>query len=224
LTRWVILSDGLRRVIRTPSENEVKDLIVFNPLKRLYNWVLSWAESPWGAWALFALAIAESSFFPIPPDILLIALGLSIPAKSFRYALICSVGSVLGGVIGYYIGYGLYETVGSYVVNLYNLQDAFDKIKLMYQDNAFMAVAIAGFTPIPYKVFTIAAGVCRINLWIFILASVLSRSARFFIVATIIRFGGEPAKKFIDRYFNLLTILFTILLIAGFLLVQLLVK
>ena len=224
MTRWVILSDGLRRVIRTPSENEVKDLIVFNPLKRLYNWVLSWAESPWGAWALFALAIAESSFFPIPPDILLIALGLSIPAKSFRYALICSVGSVLGGVIGYYIGYGLYETVGSYVVNLYNLQDAFDKIKLMYQDNAFMAVAIAGFTPIPYKVFTIAAGVCRINLGVFILASVLSRSARFFIVATIIRFGGAPAKKFIDRYFNLLTIIFVALLIAGFLLIKLLIK
>jgi len=197
---------------------------VTNPLKRLYNWVLSWAASPWGAWALFVLAVAESSFFPIPPDILLIALGLSIPAKSFRYALICSVGSVLGGVIGYYIGYGLYETVGSYVVNLYNLQDAFDKIKLMYQDNAFMAVAIAGFTPIPYKVFTIAAGVCRINLGVFILASVLSRSARFFIVATIIRFGGAPAKKFIDRYFNLLTIIFVVLLIAGFLLVKLWVK
>ena len=195
-----------------------------NPLKRLYNWVLSWAASPWGAWALFVLAVAESSFFPIPPDILLIALGLSIPAKSFRYALICSVGSVLGGVIGYYIGYGLYETVGSYVVNLYNLQDAFDKIKLMYQDNAFMAVAIAGFTPIPYKVFTIAAGVCRINLGVFILASVLSRSARFFIVAAIIRFGGAPAKKFIDRYFNLLTIIFVVLLIAGFLLVKLWVK
>ena len=219
MTRRVILNAK-----RPRPANKVKDIIVFNPLKRLYNWVLSWAKSPWGAWALFVLAVAESSFFPIPPDILLIALGLSIPAKSFRYALICSVGSVLGGVIGYYIGYGLYETVGSYVVNLYNLQDAFDKIKLMYQDNAFMAVAIAGFTPIPYKVFTIAAGVCRINLGVFILASVLSRSARFFIVATIIRFGGAPAKKFIDRYFNLLTIIFVVLLIAGFLLVKLWVK
>jgi membrane protein YqaA with SNARE-associated domain len=197
---------------------------LFNYLKRLYNWVLSWANSPWGAWALFVLAIAESSFFPVPPDVLLIALGLSIPAKSFRYAFICSVGSVLGGVLGYYIGYGLYETVGSYVVNLYNLQDEFGKISLMYQDNAFMAVAIAGFTPIPYKVFTIAAGVCRVNLGVFIIASVLSRSARFFIVAAIIRFGGEPAKRFIDRYFNLLTIIFVILLIAGFLLIKLLVK
>jgi len=197
---------------------------VTNPLKKLYKWVLSWANSPWGAWALFVLAVAESSFFPIPPDVLLIALGLSIPAKSFRYALICSIGSVLGGVIGYYIGYGLYETVGSYLVNLYNMQEAFNKTSLMYQDNAFMAVAIAGFTPIPYKVFTIAAGVCRINLGIFILASVLSRSARFFIVATIIRFGGEPAKRFIDRYFNLLTIIFMVLLIAGFLMIKLLVQ
>ncbi|MEW6025839.1 MAG: YqaA family protein [Planctomycetota bacterium] len=193
---------------------------MFNYLKRLYNWVLSWAESPWGAWALFVLAVAESSFFPVPPDVLLIALGLSIPTKSFRYALICSAGSVLGGVLGYYIGYGLYETVGSYVVNLYNLQEPFDKISCMYQGNAFMAVAIAGFTPIPYKVFTIAAGVCRVNLVVFIIASALSRSARFFIVAAIIRFGGEPAKRFIDRYFNLLTIIFVILLVAGFLLIK----
>ena len=195
-----------------------------NPLKRLYSWILSWAESPRGAWALFLLAVAESSFFPIPPDILLIALGLSIPRKAFRYALICSAGSILGGVIGYYIGYGLYETAGSYLINLYGLQEAFSKISLMYQDNAFMAVAIAGFTPIPYKVFTIAAGVCRVDLSIFILASALSRSARFFIVATIIRFGGEPAKRFIDRYFNLLTIIFTVLLIAGFLLIKFLIK
>lgn len=195
-----------------------------NPLKRLYRWILSWAESPWSAWALFVLAVAESSFFPVPPDVLLIALGLSIPTKSFHYALICSAGSVLGGLLGYYIGYGLYETAGSYLITLYNMQDAFNKISLMYQDNAFMAVAIAGFTPIPYKIFTIAAGACKINLWIFILASILSRSARFFIVAAIIRFGGAPAKKFIDRYFNLLTIIFTILLIAGFLLIKLLVK
>lgn len=193
-----------------------------NPLKRLYSWVLSWAESPWGAWALFFIAIAESSFFPIPPDILLIALGISIPKKSFKYALICSIGSVLGGIIGYLIGYCFYETLGLYLINLYNAQEYFNRITIMYQNNAFIAVAIAGFTPIPYKIFTIAGGLCRIDLLTFITASILSRSARFFIVATIVRFGGESAKKFIDRYFNLLTIIFVILLISGFLLIGLL--
>lgn len=191
-----------------------------NPLKRLYYWVLSWAESPWGTWALFFIAIAESSFFPIPPDILLIALGISVPKKSFKYALVCSIGSVLGGMIGYLIGYSFYETIGLYLINLYSAHEYFNSVANLYQQNAFLAVAIAGFTPIPYKVFTIAGGFCRIDLLTFIIASILSRSARFFIVATIVRFGGESARKFIDRYFNLLTIIFVILLVLGFLAIK----
>lgn len=195
-----------------------------NPLKRLYDWVLSWAGSPFGGWALFAIAFAESSFFPIPPDVLLIALGLSIPAKSFRYALICSIGSVLGGCFGYLIGALFYDGIGQYVIGFYGLADGFDRVRLLYQQNAFLAVAIAGFTPIPYKVFTIAAGFFRIDFLVFVVASVLSRSARFFIVATIIYFWGAPAKRFIDRYFNLLTIIFTALLILGFVVTRMALK
>ncbi len=193
---------------------------MFNPLKRLYLWVLSWADSSFGGLALFFIAIAESSFFPIPPDVLLIALGISRPTKVFQYALISSVGSVLGGIIGYFIGYAFYETIGEVIINFYNAQEYFNAIALKYQDNAFLAIAIAGFTPIPYKVFTISAGFCRIDLAIFIIASILSRSARFFLVAGILRLGGERAKQSVDRYFNLLTIIFAILLVAGFLLIK----
>ncbi|MBI4713265.1 MAG: DedA family protein [Planctomycetes bacterium] len=191
-----------------------------NPLKRLYDWVLSWAGSPFGGWALFGIAFAESSFFPIPPDVLLIALGLSVPTKSFRYALICSLGSVLGGSFGYLIGLVFYDSIGHYIINFYGIQEGFERVRLLYQQNAFLAVAIAGFTPIPYKVFTIAAGFCRIDFLVFVIASVVSRSARFFIVAVIIYFWGARAKRFIDRYFNILTIIFAALLILGFVMIK----
>jgi membrane protein YqaA with SNARE-associated domain len=196
-----------------------------NPLKSLYNWVLSWAQSPFGGWALFALAFAESSFFPIPPDVLLIALGISVPAKSFRYALICSIGSVLGGMFGYLIGWQLWQWVGDFFFNYLGFlkftRENFDKVQQLYNQNAFWAVFTAAFTPIPYKVFTIAGGVFKIDFSIFVLASVIGRSLRFFAVATVIRFGGAPAKQFIDRYFNLLTIAFLVLLVLGFLVIKL---
>jgi len=198
----------------------------FNLLKRLYSWVLSWAESPWGTVALFSLALAESSFFPIPPDVLLIALGLSIPAKSFKYALVCSVGSVIGGCLGYLIGWQLYEIAGKQIIDFYGLQGAFEKVGRLYNENAFWAVMTAGFTPIPYKIFTIAAGVFRqyVDFQTFLIASALSRSARFFIVAAIVRVFGTSAKRFIDRYFNLLTIVFMTLLILGFVAIKYLLK
>jgi membrane protein YqaA with SNARE-associated domain len=201
---------------------------VSNPLKRLYNWVLSWAESPWGAWALFVLSFTESSFFPVPPDILLIALGLSVPAKSFRYAFICSLGSVLGGVFGYYIGWQFWQWVGYFFFDNFAAigftPDTFDKVRQLYDGNAFWAVFSAAFTFIPYKIFTIAGGVFKINFAVFLLASIVGRSLRFFVVAAIIRFGGAPAKQLIDRYFNLLTVIFIVLLVGGFLLVKLFLK
>lgn len=195
-----------------------------NPLKSLYNWVQAWADRPSAAWVLFALAFAESSFFPIPPDVLLIALGISIPARSFRYALICSIGSVLGGMFGYLIGWQLWQAVGGFFFSYFGsigfTPANFDKVQKLYDANAFWAVFSAAFTPIPYKIFTIAGGVFRINFYIFIIASVLGRSLRFFIVAAIIYFGGAPAKQFIDRYFNILSIIFTILLILGFIVIK----
>lgn len=199
-----------------------------NPLKRMYDWVLSWANHPAGAWALFAFAFIESSFFPIPPDVLLIALSLSMPKRAFKYALICSVGSVLGGMFGYFIGWQLWQWLSDFFFN--NLawvgftHENFEKVKGLYNDNAFLAVFAAAFTPIPYKVFTIAAGVCNINFAVFVLASVTGRSLRFFATSALLYFVGPKAKTFIDKYFNWLAIAFFVLLVAGFLVVGKLIK
>lgn len=185
---------------------------------------MQWADSPYGTWALFWLALAESSFFPIPPDVLLMALSLAKPSKAFIYAGVSSLGSLIGGVIGYFLGFGLMEAVGNPILHFYGAMDKFDTIRELYNNYDAWAVAIAGFTPIPYKVFTIAAGACEINLAVFIVASLLSRSARFFIVAGLIYKFGKPVKGFIDKYFNLLTIIFVILLAAGFALVKIFFK
>ncbi len=185
-------------------------------LKRTYDWVLGWAHTPYGVPALFVLAFAESSFFPIPPDVLLIALAISIPQRAFYYAAVSSVGSVAGGALGYGIGLYLMEAVGYRIIDLYGFTDKFEYVQSLYRQYDAWVVGIAGFTPIPYKVFTIAAGAFDINFWIFLAASAVSRSARFFLVGALIYRFGEGIKDFIDRYFNLLTIVFTALLILGF--------
>jgi len=189
-------------------------------LRRLYNWVLHWAHTPYGVWALFILAFTESSFFPIPPDILLIALAISIPAKSFRYAFICSIGSVIGGLFGYFIGYGFMDIVGFRIIEFYDLHAQYEKLKISYEKYDVLIVFIAAFTPIPYKLITITAGAFNINIFTFTIASAIGRAARFYLVAWLIhRFGGHIS-KFIDKYFNILSVIFVILLIAGYLLIK----
>jgi membrane protein YqaA with SNARE-associated domain len=189
---------------------------MFGWLRGLYAWVLHWAQTPYGSPALFLNAFAASSFFPIPPDPLLIALCLSLPQNAFKYAFICSLGSVLGGGLGYLIGAQFMKVIGERIIRFYKVERHFERVKKLYSKNAFWAVFVAGLTPIPYKVFTIAAGACNIKLSTFFLASVISRSARFFLVAGLISLYGEEIKVFIDEYFNLLTIIFAVLLIAGF--------
>ena len=189
-------------------------------LRRLYDWVLHWAETPYGTWALFILAFAESSFFPIPPDILLIALAVAVPRKSLRYAAICSVGSVLGGCLGYLIGWQFMDGIGDRIVALYGLSEKVDYIASLYQQYDAWAVGIAGFTPIPYKVFTIAAGAFDINFGVFVLASLVSRSARFFLIGGLIYLFGPRIQAFIEKYFNLLAGGGTILLVGGFVLIK----
>ena len=193
-------------------------------LKRLYDWVLSWANTPYGGTALFILAFAESSFFPIPPDVLLIALCLGNTKKSLFYASICTIGSVLGGILGYFIGFGIWHLVRDFFFTFVFSEKTFNYVQTLYQKNAFWAVFTAGFTPIPYKVFTIAGGICKIGLPILIIASSLSRGLRFFFVGGLIWKFGKPIKIFIDKYFNLLTILFTILLFGGFIVLKYIVK
>jgi membrane protein YqaA with SNARE-associated domain len=189
-------------------------------LRRIKEWVESYAEKPYAAWALFIIAFAESSFFPIPPDVLLIAIAVVIPKKAFRYALICSVGSVLGGMFGYLIGQEFFDLIGRPIINLYGVTNQYEHVRQLYEQNAFAAIAIAGFTPIPYKVFTIAAGAFHIPFTTLVFASVLSRSARFFLVAALFYFFGAPIKAFIDRYFEIVTLVFSVLLVLGFVIIR----
>ena len=192
------------------------------PLRRLYDWVLHWAQTPYGAPALFLLAFAESSVFPVPPDVLLIALSISLPHRAWFYAAVCSAGSVLGGMLGYLLGWGFWSLIDDfffiYVPGF--TPELFARVQALYASHDFWVVFAAGFTPIPYKVITLAAGVFLINFPIFVVASLVGRSARFFLVAGLIRYFGPGIRDFIDRYFNLLCVVFLGLLVGGFLVIK----
>ncbi len=198
-----------------------------NFIKKIYEWTLGWSHSKWGWLALFVLAFAESSFFPIPPDVLLIALCLGAPALSFRFAAISTIGSICGAVAGYTIGYflwqnsaGEYTALANFFFNHVFSVDAFTRVEALYNQYNFWIVFTAGFTHIPYKVITISAGLFNIDFVMFIIASIVSRGARFFLVAALIWRYGAPIKGFIDKYFNLLALLFTVLLIGSFVLIK----
>ncbi|MGQ9842133.1 MAG: YqaA family protein [Spirochaetota bacterium] len=190
----------------------------------LYDWVLSWAHTPFGERALFLLSLAESSFFPVPPDVLLIALVLGKPQKWIRLATFCSIASVIGGLVGYSIGHFLWYSGDSYSrlamffftnVPGFTVQ-TFTAARQLYYVYSFWIVFAAGFTPIPYKVITITAGVANINILIFVIASAISRTLRFFLVAGLIWKFGEPINNFINKWFNILSIVFVALIIGGF--------
>jgi len=184
----------------------------------MYDWTLSWAETKWGPAALGVLAFTESSFFPVPPDPLLMALTLGKPKRGLHFATLCTVCSVLGGIFGYFIGLYLWHAVDQFFFQYVPgfTEKNFLYVEGKYRENAFLAIFAAAFTPIPYKVFTVASGVFETGLAVLISASVLGRGTRFFLVAGLLRWIGEPAKHFIDRYFNLLTIAFFVLLAVGF--------
>ena len=194
-----------------------------NIVKRLYDWMLSWGNSRWGAWALFFFALAESSFFPIPPDVLLIALCLGVVTKAFRYAAICLSGSIVGAMIGYAIGFFLWQSPSGEYTALANWffqhvfsVESFQNVGALYDKYNFWIVFTAGFTPLPYKLFTITGGLFHINFVMFLIASIVSRGMRFFLIAGLIWRFGAPIKSFIDKYFNLLAIAFTVLLVGAF--------
>ncbi|HON01342.1 MAG TPA: YqaA family protein [Acidobacteriota bacterium] len=188
----------------------------FGWIRRLYHWVLSWADSPWAAWVLLVLAFAEASFFPIPPDVLLIALCLGKPGRSLWYAVVCSVGSIAGAAAGYWIGLNFFEVAGRPILEFYGAMSRYAQVQELYQTWDVLAVMVAGFTPIPFKVFTIAAGVFELNFSTFLGAALVSRAARFLLVAALIWWNGPQIRDFIERYFNWLTWVFTALLLGGF--------
>jgi membrane protein YqaA with SNARE-associated domain len=185
-------------------------------MQRAYSWMMRTAAHDKAPQALFWVAFAESSFFPIPPDVMLIPMVLAKPAKAWVYATICTVGSVLGGIVGYAIGYFLYETIGLWLIQAYGLATQFEAYRAAYNEWGLWIILIKGLTPIPYKLVTIASGAAAFNFWVFIAASLVTRAARFFLVAALLYWLGEPIREFIERRLTLVTTAFVVLLVGGF--------
>lgn len=184
-------------------------------LRSLYDWIMRLAESPRALWALALVSFAESSFFPIPPDPMLIPMVLANPRKAWILAAVATVTSVLGGIAGYYIGYSL-ESLGQSILTFYGHGDAMGEFQKMFAEWGLWIILIKGLTPIPYKFVTIASGMAAFDLKVFILASVATRGGRFFIIATLLYFFGEPVRDFIEKRLTLVTTLFVVLLVGGF--------
>lgn len=189
-------------------------------LRRLYDWTMSLAESPYALWALAAVAFVEASIFPIPPDVLMIPMIIAAPRRAFLIAGIATVASVLGGLFGYFIGAALFETLGQPVLDFYGKGDSFAEFAASYNEKGAWAVLLAGMTPFPFKVITIASGVTHLSLPVFIVSAVIARALRFFIVAALLWRFGAPIQSFIERRLGLVFIVFCVLLIGGFLAVD----
>ena len=186
-------------------------------LRGLYDWTLDLAAHRHARWGLALVSFVESSVFPIPPDVALIPMVLAKRDKAWLYATICTVASVLGGAFGYAVGYFLFDTLGQYILNLYGYQQAYESFSENFNAWGIWIVLIAGFTPSPFKVITIASGVTHLNFAIFMLVSLFARGARFYLVAGLLWWFGPPIKNFIDRYFGILSFAFIALLLGGFL-------
>lgn len=201
--------------VTLPSEAMAKAAATKNPLRKLYFWTLHWADTKYALPALFILSFIESSFFPIPPDVLLMAICFSAPRRWLAAAFWCTVASVLGGILGWYIGWGLWESVGRSIVHFYHGEAVMESVQGWYNTYGFWGVLIAAITPIPYKIFTIASGVFQFNLGLLILASILGRGFRFFLVAGLIRGFGPAIKPFLEKHFELSVIAVTAIGILG---------
>jgi membrane protein YqaA with SNARE-associated domain len=185
-------------------------------LRRLYDWIIALSASPRAMPALAAVSFAESSFFPIPPDAMIIPMVLAQPQKAWRIAGVALVSSVIGGLFGYAIGYYLYETVGQWLIDFYGLQHGVDTFRQQFNEYGFWIILVKGATPIPYKIVTIACGIAHYSIPLFLVASIITRGARFFVVAALLRRYGEPIRTFIEKRLTLVTTAFVLLIVAGF--------
>jgi membrane protein YqaA with SNARE-associated domain len=185
-------------------------------LRRLYARILEIAAGPNAFAALLIVSFVESSFFPIPPDVLLIPMILARPREAWRLAAWCTLSSVVGGLLGYAIGYFLFDAVGRPVLEFYHAMDSYDALKAGFDEWGVWIIILKGMTPIPYKLITIASGVAQFDLWAFIGASIVSRSIRFFLVAALLWWFGDPIREFIERRLTLVTTVFVVALVGGF--------
>ncbi|HTI82282.1 MAG TPA: YqaA family protein [Acetobacteraceae bacterium] len=191
-------------------------------LHRLYMRTLALAASPRATWWLFGIAFAEASFFPVPPDALLVPMALARPDRAWRFAAICTLGSVIGGALGYYIGYAVFDQLARPVLAFYGYGDRFAAFQDTYARWGLWVILVKGLTPIPYKIVTIASGAARFNFGVFMAASLVTRGARFFLVATLLRFFGTPVRDFIERRLTLVTSLLALGVVGGFVVLRLL--
>jgi len=189
-------------------------------IRRLYNWTMALAEHPRALWALGIVAFIEASVFPIPPDVLIIPMVLAAPRRAFLIAGVAVLGSVLGALLGYFIGYALFESVGLPVLEFYGKADGFGAFAERYNEYGAWAVLIAGLTPFPFKVITIASGATQLSLPVFVLSAIVARSIRFFLVAALLWWGGPPIKAFIEKHLGWFFALFCLLLVGGFYMIR----
>ena len=192
-------------------------------LRRLYDWTMALAARPNALPALGVVSFIESSFFPIPPDVMVLPMVLAKPQRAWTIALVATVTSVLGGILGYAIGYYLFETVGLWVIDLYGYRDGFEAFRHAYAEWGLWIILIKGMTPIPYKIVTIASGAASFDFWVFVVASALTRGARFFLVAGLLKYFGPPIRDFVERRLTLVTTIFVVGLVGGFIAVKYLV-
>jgi len=185
-------------------------------LRRIYDWCIDAAHKPYALWIMAAVAFAESSFFPVPPDVMLIPMSLARPARAWFYALVCTAASVLGGVLGYGIGALLYDSLGQWLINLYGLGDKVEAFRAGYAEYGAWIILLKGLTPIPYKLVTITSGFANYNIWLFIALSVIARGGRFFVVAILLNRYGEWIRVRIERHLGFWVSLGAAVLVAGF--------
>ncbi|MBV7256187.1 DedA family protein [Pacificimonas sp. WHA3] len=185
-------------------------------LKRLYHWTLAKAAHPLAERWLALISFMESSFFPIPPDVLLAPMALARPLKAFRFAAITTITSVLGAALGWVIGASLFDTVGTWLLSTYGAEEQFASLAETFNSQAISIVFLAAVSPVPFKIFTIASGATGFSLWTMLAISVIGRGLRFFLLAGLLRYFGEPMKALLDRHFGLITTLIGILFIGGF--------
>jgi membrane protein YqaA with SNARE-associated domain len=184
--------------------------------KRLYHWTLSLAESRHATWALAAISFAESSFFPLPPDIILVPMALAKPKKALYYAAVCTLASVLGGILGYAIGALLYDTIGKWLIGLYGYGDKLEALRAFYGEWGWAFILVKGLTPIPFKLVTIVSGLLGYNFFLFVALAMITRGARFFLLAGALTFWGEPIKAALEKHFAIFMGLILACIVGGF--------